>query len=349
MAGPARSDAPFAVCAGVAALDVILEVGALPQVDERVGASSAVLGGGGPAATAAVAIAKLGGRVDLAGVTGDDDAGGLIRAGLARDGVGMDLMVVVPGQASAISVGLVPAGQPLTRSLVAYQHASAVHHSDLLADRCARAAWIHVDHAGWAVVPWLREMGNTALVSVDGGNPVPDLSLVGVAVYAPSATELLRWTGASSIEEGLEMALDRGARICIATLGARGAVARSSVDPLATNRTAALGGQMLPAPAARRWTVRAAAFDAPIGSTVGAGDVYHGALIAALMRGDHLAGAMAFAAVAAALSCRSMDGRSGIPDAADVDAQVGHVVIQVDAPSERAQSSLPPAMAATGQ
>ena len=352
MTPSAHSDAPFAVCAGIAALDVILEAEALPGVDQRLAASSAVLAGGGPAATAAVAMARLGATVELAAVTGDDDAGALIRDGLLRDGVALDLVSVVPGHRSAISVGLIPAANPTTRSLVAFQNAAGVPHSDVLAARCAAAAWVHVDHAGWAIVAWLRERGNAVLVSVDGGNPIAELDLSGVALYVPSAAELVRWTGAASVEEGLDMALDLGVRICVATLGSAGAVARSSVDPLArdvTNALAALGRPGAPTSRASRWTVRAGPFDVRIRSTLGAGDVYHGGLLAALMRGDNLAGAMAFAAVAAARSCEAVDGRSAIPNAAEVDAAVTKVPIAISAPAGRVGASGSPAFAAAGR
>jgi sulfofructose kinase len=48
-------------------------------------------------------------------------------------------------------------------------------------------------------------------------------------------------------------------------------------------------------------------------STLGAGDVFHGALLAELIRGAPLAEALDFANRCAALSCRGLDGRSAIP------------------------------------
>ena len=48
-------------------------------------------------------------------------------------------------------------------------------------------------------------------------------------------------------------------------------------------------------------------------STLGAGDVFHGALLASLVRGLEIADALRHANAAAALSCRALDGRSGIP------------------------------------
>jgi sugar/nucleoside kinase (ribokinase family) len=54
-------------------------------------------------------------------------------------------------------------------------------------------------------------------------------------------------------------------------------------------------------------------------STLGAGDVFHGALLAAFVRGLDLRPALAFASAAAALSCAGLDGRSAIPTSSDVE------------------------------
>jgi sugar/nucleoside kinase (ribokinase family) len=48
-------------------------------------------------------------------------------------------------------------------------------------------------------------------------------------------------------------------------------------------------------------------------STLGAGDVFHGALLACLVRGLELRDALVRANACAALSCRALDGRSAIP------------------------------------
>ena len=48
-------------------------------------------------------------------------------------------------------------------------------------------------------------------------------------------------------------------------------------------------------------------------STLGAGDVFHGALLAFLDRGAELRDALHAANAAASLSCRALDGRSAIP------------------------------------
>jgi sugar/nucleoside kinase (ribokinase family) len=82
----------------------------------------------------------------------------------------------------------------------------------------------------------------------------------------------------------------RRARTTVVTRGERGC-------------TADVGGETIDVPG---YPVEAV-------STLGAGDVFHGALLAALVRGLELRDALALANRCAALSCRALDGRSAIP------------------------------------
>jgi sugar/nucleoside kinase (ribokinase family) len=59
--------------------------------------------------------------------------------------------------------------------------------------------------------------------------------------------------------------------------------------------------------------VHVPATPATIVSTLGAGDVYHGALLAAVAAGLPLVDAAAFAGRTASASCAGLDGRSAIP------------------------------------
>jgi sugar/nucleoside kinase (ribokinase family) len=69
-------------------------------------------------------------------------------------------------------------------------------------------------------------------------------------------------------------------------------------------------------------TAYAPGFDVEVLSTLGAGDVFHGALVAAVVHGLPLAAQLEFANATAALSCQGLDGRSRIPSLAEVRAAV---------------------------
>jgi sulfofructose kinase len=146
--------------------------------------------------------------------------------------------------------------------------------------------WVHVDHVGWGRL----ERGDARL-SIDGGNPIPGLDLAGVALYAPTEAALAEAFGTPA------QALAAGAETVVVTRGAAGSSAYvAGCDEIV--------GQ-------------AAGVD--VVSTLGAGDVFHGALVAELAAGQPLQTALATASLCAALSCRALDGRSAIPTREDLE------------------------------
>jgi len=264
------------VCAGLATRDTIWRVPVHPGEDARVVATEMQEAGGGPAATAAVAVARLGGAASFIGAVGDDAAGAFVREGLAREGVDISALAVVPGATTAQSTILVgPSG---ARAIVHHPGTAQVGGAEMPTD----AGWLHVDHVGYGL---LEQVTTSARVSVDGGNPVSGLDVGGVTLYAPTE-EMLR------VEFGdAQGALDAGAEIVVVTRGAAGSAA-STPDGV----VAAPG---VPCD--------------ELVSTLGAGDVFHGALLTWLARGEPLAAALRAANTAASLSCRALDGRAAIP------------------------------------
>jgi sugar/nucleoside kinase (ribokinase family) len=274
----------YVVCVGAATLDTILAVPRHPAADDRVIASELVHGGGGPAATAAVTLARLGVPAYFVGAVGDDDVGETIRAGLAREGVDVSCLSVAAGARSYQSTILVSGAARAIVSLAG----PAVVVDARAAELCRRAAWVHVDQAGYDAVQGLV---GEARVSVDAGNPIPGLDLRGIALFAPTEAELLARFPGLGLEEAAGAALAEGAALVVVTRGSEGSVGFApEAEP-----------------------VHAPAFPVEPASTLGAGDVFHGALLAQLLRDAALAEALAAANACAALSCRALDGRSAIP------------------------------------
>jgi sulfofructose kinase len=273
------------VCLGLATLDSIFHVPHAPEPGGRVVASELVLAGGGPAATAAVTLARLGVETSFVGAVGDDGIGIGVRDGLAEEGVDVSELAVVPGARSPRSSILVDSGTA-ARTIVHYAGTvPPLEPSARAVELCGEAEWVHVDHAGYAAAP------SGARLSIDGGNPIPGLDLRGVALYGPTEGELQRLFGHPLA------ALDAGAELVVVTRGAHGSAAYSREEG----------------------AVEAAGFDVEPVSTLGAGDVFHGALLAQLVAAVPLGKALRVANLAAALSCRALDGRSAIPTATELD------------------------------
>ena len=295
------ADAPTArvVCLGLATLDAIAVVERLPRSDERLPAVDGVLAGGGVAATAALALARLGVAVAFAGRVGDDAAGASIRDGLASAGVDVRLLRSVPGR-SPFTVVLVEQSTGARSLLPVASDVAGIDVDAALVTACRDATWIHVDHVGYPAVATLRAAGVTTPVSLDGGNPIHNLSLDGIELYAPTDAALRDRYPGRGLEDALRAAIDEGPGTVVATRGRAGSVAAVRD-----------GGEV-------RIEVAPAA-DVPIVSTLGAGDVFHGALLAALVEGHDIATAMRWANAAAALSCGALDGRSAIPSRAELE------------------------------
>lgn len=276
-------------CVGVATLDTIAVVDRLPGHDERAVAERFAVAGGGPAATAAVALARLGVAAGFVGVVGDDDAGRQVREGLEAEGVDVSRLRTDPAAETARAIVLVEAEGGARTIIASPQPRPAA--DDVPAD----AAWLHVDHAGYAAA---RAAGGGARLSIDDGNAVGMLDLAGVDLYAPTEQILLGRFGGGT-DAALRASAAAGARRVVATRGARGSVV--------------LDGDVV---------VEVPGFAVDAVSTLGAGDVFHGALLAAVVDGKDTVEAARFASVVAALSCRALDGRSAIPSWAEAAAEL---------------------------
>lgn len=289
-------ESPDAVFVGVATWDTVAQLPRLPAPDGRVVAEEIQGAGGGPAATAAVTFARLGLRAALIAAVGDDREGTLIRDGLAAENVDASGVSTVPGAASGSCVVLVDRPRGSRAICVRPGPAVRIAPDSPAAEAVRSARLLHVDHLGWpAVAPLLAALPADAprpVVSYDAGNLEPRHRPSGVDVYAPTLAVLREVYGGDDPVKLLRTARADGAHCVVATDGANGAVA---AGPDGFHRVAGHDGL-------------------EIRSTLGAGDVFHGALVAAFARGLALRDALAYANAAAALSCRALDGRSAIPD-----------------------------------
>ncbi|MBF0530512.1 MAG: carbohydrate kinase, partial [Deltaproteobacteria bacterium] len=78
---------PLVVCLGQASLDLLGQAPYWPEPDSKCQLDGLTIQGGGPAATAAVTISRLGLMSALIAAIGDDWFGRLIKEGLIQEGV----------------------------------------------------------------------------------------------------------------------------------------------------------------------------------------------------------------------------------------------------------------------
>jgi sugar/nucleoside kinase (ribokinase family) len=296
---------PRILCTGIAVLDEIFRVDEFPPADGKAQANEYVAVGGGCAANAAIAIARLGGQASFAGPLGGpagrEPVSDRILAGLAQDGVDCDGCVRVEGVASALSAIFVNARGE--RTIATYRD----HRLDAVAPGApdALAAAADAVLADNRFPNFAQPICRAALrrgvpVVLDADKPAqPDDPLFATCSHVVFSAEGLR---ATMQTDDLAAGLRRFGNRTNAFL----AVTNGAAPVLWRDETGAI--RELP-------VFRITAVD-----TLAAGDVFHGAFALALVEGRDAVGALRFAAAAAGLKCTRFGGSAAAPGRAEVDA-----------------------------
>jgi sulfofructose kinase len=267
---------------GIATVDTIVLVDKYPAPNERVVALQTLRAVGGPATTAAVTMARLGIDVSLSCVIGDDDAGKVVFETLKREGVDTRNVVVNPQIKTAIGTIVVSKSEQ-TRAIMVQPHDELPLKPANINDY----GWIHVDQFGMqALKKWGIRRGGNAKLSIDIGYATAGLNSADYDLYAPS--ENITTDVSTAKQDKNIVVISKGGEGSIYSDGAN----TGSVPAISTE----------------------------IVSTLGAGDVFHGALVATQVWNKPIEEAVAIANTVAGLSCRALDGQSGIPTKAELDA-----------------------------
>lgn len=265
---------------GIATVDTIVLVEKYPTANERVVALQSVRAVGGPATTAAVTMARLGIDVALSCVIGDDEDGRFIFDTLKREGVDTRNVVVNPSIHTAIGTIVVSKSEQ-TRAIMVQPHSELPAKPANISDY----GWVHVDQFGMkAIKDWGVVRGGSAKLSIDIGYATPGLNSADYDLYAPS----------ENITTDVSTA-GKDKNIVVISQGGEGSIYSDGVN-----------------------TGSVPAISAEIVSTLGAGDVFHGALVATQVWGKPIEEAVTIANTVAGLSCRALDGQSGIPTKAEL-------------------------------
>jgi sulfofructose kinase len=282
------------ICVGHAALDRIYRIESFPAQPTKVRALEHVEAGGGMAANAAVAIARLGGAAELWSRVGDDNAGQAIRAGLRAERVDVRYVQAFEGARSSTSaiivddkgerliVGQRDAGMPSGTSWLPLERIKSAH--ALLGD----VRWLEGVRTAFNQA---RKDKVLTLLDIDLGAREALPGLLHLTDYAIFSGPALRdFAPSGSDAERLQHALSLGPRHAGVTLGAEGYLWRE-----------------------RESSGDVPAFRVSVADTTGAGDAFHGTFALMLAEGRSAPESARLAAAAAALKCTRLGSRAGLP------------------------------------
>ncbi len=304
---------PEIICAGMIVVDVLVDGFAGPPPPGETGrVESVTLAPGGDAINEATALAKLGDRVGLMGLVGDDPQGGLIVAACERLGIDTAGLFREPGRATSTGVVLIePDGErgflsPRDGSIFAF----GPEHVDLDLIRPGLRAlsigslFTSARFDLEALTPLLRRAKEVGAITI--ADMVMDQRGYGLDALeaawpyldyvVPSELEAELFTGLTDPRAIAADFRGRGVRNVILKRGAGGAIAF-------------VGEAEVSCPA----------FDVPVADTTGAGDNFVGGLIHGLVRGTPIDETLRFASAVAALSVQEVGAGAGLRDLAQVE------------------------------
>ncbi|GAB6062676.1 carbohydrate kinase family protein [Deferrisoma palaeochoriense] len=284
------------LCIGRACVDEILKVDAYPAEDTKIPLRDRLVEGGGQASTAACLAAHLGGRVAFLGVLGDDEPGRFARERMAAFRV--DLSPCPPPRGTTPVAYCMASRSSGTRTILYEPSPERLRSGDVPPEAIASTRVVLADPQAEPLLPSLvaaaRAAGTLVVADAEHARPGWEQTWGLVDVLAAGGSFLAEAYPGLPPAEALERLARSAQGTCLATQGARGAIAW-------------LGGRV------RRFPAPAVA----VRDSTGAGDAFHGALALALARGADLERAIPWAVRVASLCCRGLGGRS-FPDPSEV-------------------------------
>lgn len=278
---------------GQCSLDYLGRIPAWPGPDTKCEFHDMVVQGGGPVATALVALSRWGLACHFAGVVGDDPFGRLIARFLRDEGVDVSGLVERPGHRSQFAfIAVEPGG----RRTIFWQRPTgeALRPPEIRMDVLRACRVLHTDglfvEASLAAAAAAKRAG--VLVAVDAGTLREGMLELARAsdCFVGSEPFARALVGGDDPLAACRRILEFGCRIAGVTLGARGYAAM-------------FDGRVIVKPARAVEAV----------DTTGCGDVFHAGLTYGLARGWDPEKSFDLAAWAAAQVARRMGGRAGIP------------------------------------
>ncbi len=270
----------------------------LPEIpiDHKVQMLEHLIQGGGPAATATVAAARLGVGTAFISTVGDDDAGKRILSDLEAEGVDTSAMLRRENSSSPIAYCWID--QPTGKRSIAWTRGSLKEllPSEVDMDLVRSAKLLHLDghntEAAIAAAAEARKAG--VLVNLDAGTIRPGIEKIieNTDIFFTSEYFARTWTKEQDLEKALMKLLDAGAKVTGITVGSKGSLAWDN-------------GKIIYCPS----------FDiSPIVDTTGAGYTFHSAFGVRYLECGDIYESMRFASAVAGLKCRKLGGRAGLPD-----------------------------------
>jgi sulfofructose kinase len=286
---------PFDVVGmGLNSVDFLCVVPEFPTLNSKMRILKFSKQGGGQVATAMVALSHWGVKTKYLGKIGGDELGQFSLTSLREEGVDISSVTIEPSATNQYAMILVdgPSGE---RTILWDRDERLMYREgELRKENVCLGKILHLDghdiRAALQCARWAREEKIPTVIDLDKVEPLTSELIKEIDFVVTSARFPRLFTGISDREKALMELQKYTPGFLCATLGHEGAVAF-------------VKGEL----------VYIKGFEVGAVDTTGAGDVFHAGFIYGLLENWEVEEILKFANAVAALKCRDLGGRKGIP------------------------------------
>lgn len=289
---------------GLNSVDLLCVVPAFPTFNSKMKIEQFSRQGGGQVATAMVALTRWGAKTKYIGKLGSDGLGQFSLHSLQEEGVDVSSVTIEPNTTNQFAVIIVD-GRSGERAILWDRDERLMYHEgEIRKEDICSGKLLHLDGhdlpAAIQCARWAREEGIPTVVDLDKVEPLTFDLIKEIDFVVTSSRFPSLFTGISDREKALfELQKHTPGFLC-ATSGHEGAMAL-------------VEGEIL----------RVKGFEVKVVDTTGAGDVFHGGFIYGLLQNWEIEEILHFANAVAALKCRYLGGRKGIPALEEINRFLG--------------------------
>ncbi|MBI5056077.1 MAG: sugar kinase [Nitrospirae bacterium] len=282
---------------GQCSLDHLFIIDSFPAPDTKKEVLDWTISGGGPVATALVSLSRLGIDCSFCGMTGDDEAGKKISESIRSEGIDIKGLLTRPRSDSQAAFIAVEKGSGRRTIFWKRPSAEPLKPHELPDDFLDNAGFLLIDGLMTEASIYAAQKAKEKNIPVmlDAGRMREGMiELAHLCDYVVGSEEFARefvtTPGSFDPEKAILKMKSFGAKAATITLGSKGSITIA-------------GGEVFHTPA----------FKVTVVDTTGAGDVFHAGYIYGLLQEWNIKETVRFASAFAALKCRQLGGRAGIP------------------------------------
>ena len=288
---------------GGCAVDMLSAVRHFPKPDTKTKMEKYVQQGGGTAANTLITVARLGAKAAYMGKLGEDELSRFVISEFIREGVDTSNVTIEEGAGPYIAFIIVDQSSGERTILWTDEMVKGLGKDELSEEAIASSRVLYLDdwksctlEAALRAAEMAKGAGVKVLLDAENPRKKEYLQLIKLVDFLVVSVDYAQgFTGCTDVSDAAEVLLGFGPPTVVITRGERGCFAGTC-----------------------KGSFSEPAFEVSVADTTGCGDAFHGGFAYGLAKEWPIEATVEFASAVAALKCREVGARSGIPTLSEV-------------------------------